>query len=399
VKIQKEKIIIVLTIFVDVLGIGIIIPVLPFYVESFGVSSFVLTLLFAVFSFFSFFSAPFLGSLSDKVGRRPVLLVSIFSTAIGWFVFASAQSIVFLFVGRIIDGLAAGNFPIAQSYLVDIARNDKERTTNLGLTGAIFGIGLIIGPMIGGLLSSVSPALPFWLAGILASLNFIGAYFFLPETHKKRDKDIEIKFNPFSPIKKAFTDLNLRSRYLAWFLFGIAISIEQSIIALFLYAKFGFTAAMVGYLLTGMGVIIVINQGFLIKRFWLKYFKESFLEVWFFLIFAIAFFIVGIGNIYFLFFGLILFVTSQSVLRIVVTSAVSGMAGEQKRGESLGIMSSILSVSMIIAPPIAGIIFKYHISWPLFISAIFVFLAFLVMKNAAPLKGELKEEKEIPQAL
>lgn len=393
-----EKLIIILTIFIDVLGIGIIIPILPFYVESFGVSAFFVTMLFAVFSFFSFFSAPFLGSLSDKIGRRPVLLVSIFSTAVGWFVFAGASNVIFLFIGRIIDGLAAGNFPIAQSYLVDIAKDDKERTANLGLTGAIFGIGLIIGPMLGGILSSISTSLPFWLAGGLATLNLIGAYFFLPETHKEMNKEKKISFNPFLPIKKVFTDLKLRSRYLAWFLFGIAVSIEQSILALFLYAKFGFTAAMVSYLLTAMGIVIAINQGFLIKRFWLKYFKESFLEVWFFLVFAIAFLVFGFGNLYFLFLGLFVFVISQSVLRVVVTSAVSGIAGSEKRGESLGAMASILSVAMIIGPPIAGLVFKYHISWPIFISAFFMFLAFLVMKFSCVEHENFKEEKEIPQA-
>jgi len=282
-RINGKKAIIILTIFIDVLGIGIVIPILPFYVESFGVTPFFVTLLFAVFSFFAFLSAPFLGALSDKIGRRPVLLVSIFSTAVGWFVFAGAGSILFLFVGRIIDGLAAGNFSTAQSYLVDISENEKERTSNLGLVGAIFGIGLIIGPMLGGLLSIISPAFPFWIVGGLAALNFIGACFFLPETHHKRDKNKKIEINPLLPITRSIKDINLRSRYLAWFLFSIAIAIEQSIFALYLDYQFGFTAAAVGYVLTVMGVIMVVNQGILLKRFWLKYFNESFLEIWLFL--------------------------------------------------------------------------------------------------------------------
>ena len=185
-KIQKDKLIIMTTVFVDVLGIGIIIPVLPFYVESFGVSSFVVTLLFSVFALFSFVSGPFLGALSDRIGRRPVLILSIASTALGWFVFASANAVWVLFLGRIIDGVAAGNFPIAQSYLVDIAKDDKERTSNLGIIGAVFGIGFIIGPFLGAMLSAISPASPFWFVGVLALLNMIGAWFFLPETHHNR---------------------------------------------------------------------------------------------------------------------------------------------------------------------------------------------------------------------
>src|SRR3990172_6020400 len=109
---QKEKITILLTVLVDVLGFGIVIPILPFYVTSFGASAFTVTLLFSSFALFAFVSSPFLGALSDKIGRRPVLIFSIASTAIGWFVFAAADSIVLLFIGRIIDGAAAGNFTV-----------------------------------------------------------------------------------------------------------------------------------------------------------------------------------------------------------------------------------------------------------------------------------------------
>ena len=391
-KIKKEKLIIILTVFVDVLGIGIVIPILPFYVESFGVTPFFVTLLFAVFSFFAFLSSPFLGVLSDKIGRRPVLLVSIFSTAVGWFVFAGAGSVLFLFVGRIIDGLAAGNFSTAQSYLVDISKDEKERTTNLGLIGAIFGIGLIIGPMLGGILSTISPAFPFWFVGFLAILNFVGALFFLPETHHERDEKKKIQINPLSPIIRSIKDINLRSRYLAWFLFSIAVAIEQSVFALYLDYQFGFTVAMVGYFFAGMGIVMVINQAILLKRFWLKYFKESFLEIWLFLFFALGFILVGIGNIYVLIFGLLFLIFSQSVLRIVVSSSVAGIAGKEKRGESLGVMASIMALGMVIAPPLAGLLFERHQAMPFFFSAFFVFLSFLVMKFYSPRAEKFVEQ-------
>ena len=115
---QKEKLVVLFTVFVDVIGFGIVIPILPFYVGSFGASPFVITLLFASFAFFAFLSSPFLGALSDKIGRRPILIASITSTAIGWFVFAGATSIPLLFLGRIIDGSAAGNFTVAQGSVV-----------------------------------------------------------------------------------------------------------------------------------------------------------------------------------------------------------------------------------------------------------------------------------------
>ncbi len=191
----KTKLLILLTVFIDVIGIGIVIPILPFYVEKFSSSPILITSLFAVYALFSFFSSPVIGALSDKFGRRPLLIISVFSTAVGWFIFAGAPTIFFLFLGRIIDGIMAGNFPIAQSYLSDIAKDDKERTTNLGLIGAVFGIGFIIGPLIGGFLGQFGHSIPFWFVGSLALFNGILALFTLPETHHVRST-AKVSINP-----------------------------------------------------------------------------------------------------------------------------------------------------------------------------------------------------------
>ncbi|EKE19535.1 MAG: multidrug resistance protein [uncultured bacterium] len=380
-KIQKDKAIIVLTVLIDVIGIGVIIPVLPFYVESFGASSFVVTLLFAVFAFFAFVSGPFLGALSDRIGRRPVLILSITSTAIGWFVFASAHAIWVLFLGRIIDGLAAGNFPIAQSYLMDIAKSDKERTTNLGLIGAVFGIGFIVGPVIGASLGAISPSLPFWFVGVLATLNVIGAYFFLPETHLKKSVGKKISINPLSPIAGALKDKMLRSRYFAWFLFGVAFAGMQSVFALFVKEVFGFSATVTGYLFTSMGVVLVINQGWALKRIWLKYFKEVDLEIWFFVIMILGFVLIDLKIFAIFLLGLLFTTVGQSTLRVVMSSGVAGVAGPQKRGEVMGIMSSIASVSMIAGPLLAGALFQKNVQWPFLFNILILFVAFLIMKK------------------
>ncbi|HBI33876.1 MAG TPA: hypothetical protein DEA43_02585 [Candidatus Moranbacteria bacterium] len=380
-KFEKIKIIILLTVLVDVIGLGIIIPVLPFYVESFGVSSFVVTLLFSVFAFFSFVSSPFLGALSDKIGRRPILIISIASTAFGWFVFASANSVWLLFLGRIIDGAAAGNFPIAQSYLLDIAKNDKERTMNLGLIGAVFGIGFMVGPAIGATLGGISPALPFWFVGFLAMFNAIGAYFFLPETNRNKNAVKKIPINPFIPLFSAMKDGMLRSRYLAWFLFGIAFAGMQSIFALFVKSVFGFSASVTGYLFTAMGVILVINQGFALKRIWLKYFKEADLEIWFFVVMILGFVFLDLKIFAFFAAGLLLTTVGQSTLRVVMSSGIASVAGAQKRGEVMGIMASIMSVSMIVGPLVAGALFVKNVQWPFLLNILLLSAAFFIMKK------------------
>lgn len=382
---QKEKIIIMLTVFIDVLGLGIIIPVLPFYVKSFGASAFTLTLLFSVFALFSFVSGPFLGALSDRIGRRPVLIISIISTAIGWFVFASAHAVWGLFLGRIIDGLAAGNLPIAQSYLVDIAGNDRERTTNLGIIGAIFGIGFIIGPAIGAALSSISHAMPFFFVGGLATLNVLGAVLFLPESHTHMEKEKKIILNPFHPLSNAVRDNSMRLRYAAWFLFGLALSGMQSVFALYMGTVYGFNSVMVGIIYTGMGAVVFLNQTVLLRRFWLRRFSEATLETWSFLTNAIGYFLLMAPSVYVLVAGIVLNVFSQSLLRVVVSSRAAGIAGHRRRGEVLGIMSSVLSIAMVGGPLLAGALFEVKHSIPFAVFGLSLASGFVIMKNLQPI--------------
>jgi DHA1 family tetracycline resistance protein-like MFS transporter len=397
-KLQKEKIIIFLTVLIDVIGIGIVVPVLPFYVESFGVSSFTVAMLFAVFALCSFFSAPLLGALSDRIGRRPVLLASIASTAIGWFVFGAAKAVWVLFLGRIIDGMAAGNFPIAQSYLVDIARNEKERTSNLGIIGATFGIGFIVGPMLGGILSSYSHVLPFYVVGVLATLNVIGAYFYLPETHihATHEGKKKLSLNPFLPLIAAVKDEQLRSRYIVWFIFGLATSIQTSIFALYLNDVFGFGAAAVGYMLAVMGVFIAINQGFLLKKFWLKRYKESSLEIWIFLVFALGYFMFAVPVLWVFILGFIPVVIGQSLPRVVISSRVAGIAGHHKRGEAMGVMSSVLSLSMVVGPLLGGIVYGYGHAYPFLVAAATLVIAFFIIGAGRNKFGEKHDDSTGP---
>ncbi len=373
---HKEKILIALTVLVDVIGIGIIIPVLPFYVQSFGAKPSVITLLFAVFSLFSFLSAPFLGSLSDKIGRRPVLIVSILSTAIGWIVFAMANQIWVLFLGRIIDGMAAGNLPIAQSYLTDISKNDKERTENIGFIGAIFGIGFIIGPMIGGLLSSVSHSFPFWVVGALALINSILVFFFLPETNKNIDKSKKLSLNPMTPLITAVKNKELLPAYIIWFFFGMAAVGMHSVFSLFLSQAFGYGAFTAGIFMTMIGVIIAINQGVALKHFWLKKFKESNLTLWLMPTFAVGYFIMGIEILPVFLVGMVLITFTQSVLRVTLMSQIAGSANPNERGEVMGILAAVMSLSTIAGPIVAGYVFQVHESLPFIFSGVYALVAF-----------------------
>jgi MFS transporter, DHA1 family, tetracycline resistance protein len=375
---MNKKFVILATVFVDVLGMGIVIPTLPFYVQSFGVSAFTVTLLFCIFAFFSFLSSPVLGALSDKFGRRPVMIASITSTAIGWLVFASATNMWLLFLGRTIDGLAAGNISTAQSFMADIAKDDKERAKNLGLIGAVFGIAFVIGPAIGGLLSQISPTFPFWVVGAMATFNVVNTIFNLPETHLNRNTQSKISLNPLTPIIRMLKDKRILPRFIVWFLFGFAVSIQQAVFALYLGKVFSLGAFAAGLFMTGVGVIITLNQGFLLSKFWLKRFKESNLELFMTGIFALGFALMSTSLLGAFIGGLIGVTFGQSILRVVLTSQIVGSAHE-RRGEVLGSMASAMSLAMILGPLMAGALFVAHEKWPFLISAALSLISLVIL--------------------
>lgn len=371
---KKEKIIVLLSVLTDVIGFGIVIPILPFYVTEFGASAVMVTLLFAVFSFFSFLSAPLLGAWSDRIGRRPVFLISVASTAIGWFVFASANSLWMLFLGRIIDGCAAGNFTTAQSYMVDLAKDEKERTANIGLIGAAFGVGFILGPLIGGALSKVSHSFPFWFAGGLATVNAVSAFFFLPETHLNRDGRHPMNFNPLAPLVRAARDKKMRPLYLTWSFFAFAIVTSQTVFGLFVKDVFGFNAFQTGMVFTIVGVIVVLNQGFLLKKFWLEKFTGARLEIIMLVALAVSSLLVSTEILSLFYLSLLGSGTGQAILRVVITSQAAAASDPAKKGETMGILSALMSAYMVIAPVLSGYLYEIRFSLPYILSSFFLLL-------------------------
>jgi MFS transporter, DHA1 family, tetracycline resistance protein len=375
--VNKAKTVILLAVLIDVIGFGIVIPILPFYVTEFGASPTTITVLFATFSLFAFMSAPMLGAISDRVGRRPMLIVSMLSSAIGWFVFAGAQSLWMLFLGRIIDGAAAGNFTLAQSYIVDISRDERERTTNLGMVGAVFGVGFILGPLLGGILSNVSHAFPFAMAGVLAALNAIGAFFLLPETHTSTTHHQPIHFNPLRPLIRAIRDEKLRPIYITWALFAGAIVIGQSVFALFLRDVFGFTAYGTGLAFTILGVVLVLNQAVLLKRLWLQYFSDRVLEIIMLALLAAASLLIATENLTLFYVGLLGLGTGQAIIRVVVASQAAGASSPTQKGETMGIISAIMSAAMATAPVVSGVLFEIDHAVPYIVCTLLFIVGFV----------------------
>lgn len=253
---SRPLLIIFLTILVNLIGFGIIIPLLPFYAETFGASPLMIGLLFASFSLAQLVAAPLLGAWSDRWGRRPILIMSLIGTVISFVMLAVAQSLAMLFAARIVDGLSGGNITTARAYIGDIA-TDENRAKSFGILGAAFGLGFIIGPALGGLFSHISYTAPIWAAAAITVLATLLAWFWLPETVHRVDA---VAGSPWKALRELSGRASLRRLLTIDFLYWSAFAVYQTTFALFGARRFGFDAAGTGYLLAAFGFLGVIVQ-------------------------------------------------------------------------------------------------------------------------------------------
>ncbi len=253
--------IIFLTIFVNLVGFGIIVPLLPFYAETFGASPVVIGLLFAVFSICQLVAAPLLGDWSDRYGRRPVLIFSLAGTVVSFVMLALAHSIVMLFLARIVDGLSGGNISTARAYVADITE-PKDRARAYGIIGAAFGLGFIVGPALSGVLATVSYTAPIWAAAAITMVATLMAWWWLPETVHRAAAGTGM---PFRNVALMMRRPGLRRILLIDFIYWFAFAIFQTTFSLFVAGRFGFDATKTGYFFAAFGVLGVIVQGAFIR--------------------------------------------------------------------------------------------------------------------------------------
>jgi len=257
----RPLLIIFLTIFVNLIGFGIIIPLLPFYAETFGASPIVIGLLFAIFSLCQLVAAPALGDLSDRYGRRPILIFSLLGTVVSFVMLALAHSIVMLFLARIVDGLSGGNISTARAYVADVTE-PKDRARAYGLIGAAFGLGFIMGPALSGMLAQVSITAPIWAAAALTFVAAAMAWFWLPETVHRANAGAG---NPLSYLPGLLQRPGIRRVLTVDFIYWFAFSIFQTTFALFAARRFDFNASRTGYFMAGFGVLGAVIQGGFIR--------------------------------------------------------------------------------------------------------------------------------------
>jgi DHA1 family tetracycline resistance protein-like MFS transporter len=259
--VTRPLLIIFLTIFVNLVGFGIIIPLLPFYAETFGASPLAIGLLFAVYSACQLVAAPALGDLSDKYGRRPVLIFSLVGTVVSFVMMAMAHSIAMLFAARIVDGLSGGNISTARAYVADVTE-PKDRAKAYGLIGAAFGMGFIMGPALSGLLAKYSYSAPIWAAAAVTLLATLMAWFWLPETVHRASAGTGM---PFRSLAEMMQRPGLRRMLWIDFIYWFAFAVFQTTFALFVARRFGFDVSTTGYFFAAFGVLGAVIQGGMIR--------------------------------------------------------------------------------------------------------------------------------------
>ena len=366
---RSPLVVIFTTVFIDLVGFGIVIPVLPFYAEgtAFNATPRTVGLLFASYSIMQLIFSPVLGGLSDKHGRRPVLLLSIIGTGIGFLVLGFAKSIFMLFVGRILDGITGGNISTAQAYIADITTKEN-RAKGMGLIGAAFGLGFIFGPAIGGILSRWGIQVPFIFAAVLCFANAMLLYFTLPETVTPDHpaKDSAAGGRSLRQVMLSLKQPRLAFVLTIYFLFIVAFSIMTTSFSLYTMFRFGYDAQHTGYLFAYVGLIAVIIQGGLIGRL-VKRFGELPLVIVGALCFAISLFAVpfvgpAAGGLAALLVGGGVFSMGNSLATPALTSLASKSVGPAQQGVILGVTQSTASLARAVGPSLAAILISSSIA-------------------------------------
>ncbi|MBC7910409.1 MAG: MFS transporter [Pyrinomonadaceae bacterium] len=371
---RSPLLVIFITIFIDLIGFGIVIPVLPFYVESdrFNATPRSVGLLFASYSVMQLIFSPILGRLSDKHGRRPVLLLSLIGTGIGFLIMGFATTLWMLFAGRILDGITGGNISTAQAYIADIT-TPEERAKGMGIVGAAFGLGFIFGPPIGGILSRWGIAVPFLFAAALAFANATLLYFTLPETvtadHPARARSPESRW---ALMQRSLKHTRLAFVLLIYFLFVIAFSIMTTTFALYTMYRFGYDAQHNGYLFLFIGTIAAIVQGVFIGKI-VKRFGELPMVVAGALLFTISLFAVPFvgpraGGLVALLLITGLLSIGNSLATPALTSLTSRSVGRGEQGSILGVTQSAASLARVVGPLLSAFLIYSATSPPQHIS-------------------------------
>jgi len=351
--------VIFITVFIDLIGFGIVIPLMPFYAETFGATGAHVGLLLSTYSLMQFLFAPVWGKISDRTGRRPIILLGLLGSAISYFVFARAHSLGILYLSRLLAGVAGANISTTQAYIAD-STTPENRAKGMGLIGAAFGLGFIFGPAIGGTLSRYGYDIPGYFAAGLSFVNFVAACFVLPESLRKGPG-----FSPSSASQRfhwrtytqALAHPRLALLLAIFFTSVIAFANMESTFALFAERQYGYTATETGYVFAYVGILAVIIQGGIIGRL-VKKFGEPLLILGGSLLMSLGLCFLSFSKPGFQLLSVLAVLTAGSaVCNPSIQGLISRMTDREKQGGILGVSQSLGSLGRILGPTLGGFVF------------------------------------------
>jgi DHA1 family tetracycline resistance protein-like MFS transporter len=359
--------IVLATLLIDMIGFGIIIPVLPGLIQELtgGSISMAATYggwLLAAYSITQFLSAPVVGGLSDRFGRRPILLASLFGFTIDYLFLAFAPSIGWLFVGRIIAGIMGASFTTAGAYIADVS-TPETRAQNFGMIGAIFGLGFIIGPMLGGFLGDIGPRVPFLVTAALTALNCVFGWFFLPESLKPENRrafDWK-RANPVGTLLSILQYKVVAGLFLSLTLLNIASHAVQSNWAYYVIEKFQWTTTMIGLSLAVVGLVFVAVQGGLIRIIMPKLgqYRTVYAGL---LLYAAGFFLYAIANQSWMMYAITVVYCMGGIAGPALQGIIAGEVPANAQGELQGAFSGLMSITSVVGPLFMNSIFARFVS-------------------------------------
>jgi multidrug resistance protein len=358
---DRRLVILFVTIFIDLIGFGIFVPVVPIYARELDASEALVGDTGALFSLMMFIFTPFWGALSDRYGRRPVILIAIALSAVSYFLFAHADTLALLIISRMLTGVGSGNITAAQAYITDITPAD-QRARSLGLIGAAFGLGFIFGPPLGSLIfDRLGVEWVGYTAALLCLLNLVAVWLFLPESLKEKVGHRKLHIKPVRGAIRALAEPRFRDLYIISFIYVTAFSMMQMTIAMFWYDDYGLDKTRIGYMFATVGLGSAIVQGAMVG--WLqRTFGERNLMVYGALMVA-----VGLGMIAFIPRDLFLPLSILSIallslgngcLSPTLLAQLSRSARQEEQGEVLGVNQSFGSLARIAGPAMGGRLYE-----------------------------------------